>query len=79
MKQHGRNSQYQMKEDKIRNLPEREFRIMIIKILWKLENRRKCKKTVNTVNTTTKVIEGIKNKQTEMNNWNLKLLKLKIL
>ena len=79
MKQHGRNSQYQMKEDKIRNLPEREFRIMIIKIPWKLENRRKCKKTVNTVNTTTKVIEGIKNKQTEMNNWNLKLLKLKIL
>ena len=79
MKQHGRNSQYQMKEDKIRNLPEREFRIMIIKILWKLENRRKCKKTVNTVNTTTKVIEGIKNNQTEMNNWNLKLLKLKIL
>ena len=33
MKQHGRNSQYQMKEDKIRNLPEREFRIMLVKMI----------------------------------------------
>ena len=51
------------------NLPEKEFRIMIIKVLWRLENRmEKMQKAFNTVNTITKDIEEIKNKQTEMNN-----------
>ena len=42
---------------------------MIIKMHWKLENRMdKMQEAFNTVNTITKDIEEIKNKQTEMNN-----------
>ena len=41
---------------------------MIVKMLQQLENRRrKCKKH-STVNTVTKDLDEIKNKQTEMNN-----------
>ena len=63
----------QINEEEITTLPEREFRIMIIKTLWKLENRmEKMQEAFNTFNTIIKDIEEIKNKQTEMNNnyWN---------
>ena len=33
MKEQGRNSQDQINEEEISNLPEREFRIMIVKML----------------------------------------------
>jgi len=33
MKEQGRNSQDQINEEKIIHLPEREFRIMIVKML----------------------------------------------
>ena len=39
MKQQGRNSQDQLNKEEISNLPEREFRIMILKMLQRLENR----------------------------------------
>ena len=69
MKEQGRNSQDHINEEKITNLPEREFRIMIVKMLQRLENRmEKIQETINTVNTITKDIEEIRNKQTEMNN-----------
>ena len=69
MKKQGRNSQDQINEEELSNLPEREFRIMIVKMLQRLENRtEKMQEAFNTVNTTTKDIEEIKNKQTEMNN-----------
>ena len=69
MKEWGRNSQAQINEEEISNLPERELRIMIVKMLWRLENRmEKMQEAFNTVNTITKDIEEIKNKQTEMNN-----------
>ena len=56
-------------EEEISNLLEREFRIMIVKVLQRLENRmEKMQEAFNTVNTVTKNIEEIKNKQTEMNN-----------
>ena len=74
MKEQGRNSQDQINEEEISNLPEREFRIMIVKMLWRLENRMgKMQETFNTVNTITKDIEEIKNKQ----RWITQLLKLK--
>ena len=38
MKEKGRNSQDQINEEEISNLPEREFRIMVIKMLQRLEN-----------------------------------------
>ena len=63
MKEQERNSQDHINEEKITNLPEREFRIMIVKMLWTLENRmEKLQETFNTVNTITKDIEEIKNK-----------------
>ena len=69
MKEQERNSQDHINEEKITNLPEREFRIMIVKMLQRLENRmEKIQETINTVNTITKDIEEIRNKQTEMNN-----------
>ena len=39
MKKQRRNSQSQIIKGEISNLPEREFRIMILKILQRLENR----------------------------------------
>ena len=68
MKEHGRKSQDQINKEEINNLPEREFRMMIVKMLPRLENRiEKMQETLNTVNTITKDIEEIKNKQTVMN------------
>ena len=69
MKEQGRNSQDQINEEEISNLLEREFRIMIAKMLQTLENRmEKMQEAFNTVNTVTKNIEEMKNKQTEMTN-----------
>ena len=69
MKKQGRNSQDQIKEEEISYLPEREFRIMIVKMLQRLENRmKKMQEAFNTVSTITEDMEEIKNKQTEMNN-----------
>ena len=66
MKQQGRNSQDQINEEEISNLLEREFRIMIAKMLQTLENRmEKIQETSNTVNTITQDIEEIKKKQTD--------------
>ena len=50
MKEQSRNSQDQINEEEISNLPEREFRIMIVKMLQRLENRmQKMQDTINTV------------------------------
>ena len=37
-KEQGRNSQDQINEEEISNLPEREFRIMIVNMLLRLKN-----------------------------------------
>ena len=55
-------------EKEIGNLSENEFRVMIGKMFQNLENRmEKMQETIQTVNTITKDIEEIKNKQTVMN------------
>ena len=65
MKEQDRNSQDQINKEQISDLPEREFRIMIVKMLQRHENRmEKMQETMNTVKTITKDIEEIKNKQT---------------
>ena len=69
MKKQSRNSQDKINEEEISNLPKREFRIMIVKMLQKLESKmEKMQEAFNTVNAITKDIEEIKNIQTEMNN-----------
>ena len=69
MKEQGRNSQDQINEEEISNLPEKDLRVTIVKMIRRLENRmEKIQEAFNTVNAITKDIEEIKNKQTEMNN-----------
>ena len=44
MKKQTRNTEVQRNEEEIGKLPEKEFRIMIVKMIKKLENKwRKCK------------------------------------
>ena len=50
MQEQGKNSQGQISEEETSSLPEREFRIMIVKMLQRLENRmQKMQDTINTV------------------------------
>ena len=49
MIEHLRNSQNQINKEEISNLPERELRIMIVKIFQRLENRmERIQETFNT-------------------------------
>ena len=41
MKKQTRNTEVQINEEKISKLPEKEFRIMIVKMITNLENRWK--------------------------------------
>ena len=53
----------QINEEEIGKLPEKEFRIMILKMIKNLENRmEKMQESTN------KDLEELKNKYTEMNN-----------
>ena len=62
MKEKGKNTPDLTNEEEIGSLPEKEFRIMIIKMIQKLGNRmEKIKEMFN------KDLE-LKNKQTMMNN-----------
>ena len=67
MKEQDKTPEKQVNEMEIGNLPEREFRIMIVKIIQDLGKRMgaKIEKTQEMFN---KDIEELKNKQTEMNN-----------
>ena len=57
MKEQGRNSQNQRNEEEVSNLLERKFRIMIVKMLQRLENRmEKIQEEFNTVDAVTKDI-----------------------
>ena len=63
MKEQGKNQPDQKNEEKIGSLPEKEFRIMTIKMIQNLGNRmEKIQETFN------KDLEELKSKQTMMNN-----------
>ena len=63
MKEQMRNTEVQINEEEICKLPEKEFRIMIVKMIKNLEN--KMKKMEESIN---KELEELKNKHTETNN-----------
>ena len=63
MKEQGQNPPDQTNEEEIGSLPEKEFRVMIVKIIQTLRNR--MEKTQETFN---KDLEKLKSKQTMMNN-----------
>ena len=70
MKEQTRNTEVQINEEEIGKLPEKEFRIMIVKMIKNLENKlEKIEESIN------KDIEELKNKHAETT----QLLKLKIL
>ena len=63
MKEQARNTEAQINEEEIGKLPEREFRIMIVKLIKNLENKmEKMQESIN------KDLEELKNKHTEPNN-----------
>ena len=63
MKKQGKNPPDLTNEDEIGSLPEKEFRIMIVKMIQNLGNRmQKIQETFN------KELEELKSKQTVMNN-----------
>ena len=62
MKEQTRNTEVQINEEEIGKLPEKEFRIMIVKMIKNLEN--KMEKRQESIN---KDIEELMNKHTETN------------
>ena len=62
MKEQDKTPEKQLNEVKIGNLPEKEFRVMIVKMIQNLGNRmEEIQKTFN------KDLEELKSKQTVMN------------
>ena len=63
MKEQTRNTEVQINEEEIGKPPEKEFRIMMVKVIKNLENKmEKMKESIN------KDLEELKNKHTETNN-----------
>ena len=63
MKEQIRNTEVQINEEEIGKLPEKEVRIMIVKMIKNLENQmEKMQESIN------KELEGLKNKHTDTNN-----------
>ena len=67
MKEQDKTPEKQLNEVEIGNLPEKEFRIMVVKMIQDLRKRMEAKieKMQEMFN---KHLEELKNKQTEMNN-----------
>ena len=62
MKEQARNTEVQVNEEEIGKLPEKEFRIMIVKMTKNLENKmEKMQESIN------KDLKELKNKHTETN------------
>ena len=63
MKEQTTNTKVQINEEEIGKLPEKEFRIMIVKMIENLENKMETiQESIN------KDLEELKNKHTETNN-----------
>ena len=63
VKEQTRNTDVQINEDEIGKLPEKEFRIMIVKMIKNLENKmEKMQESIN------KDLDELKNKHAETNN-----------
>ena len=77
MKEQTRNTEIQINEEEIGKLPEKEFRIMIVKMIKNLENKiEKMQEPIS------KDLKELKNKHTEttqLQHKTTQLLKLKIL
>ena len=63
VKEHEKCPPSQTKEEEIENLPEKEFRIMIIKMIQNLENKRELQ--INSLETKIEKIQEMFNKDLE--------------
>ena len=64
MKGHTRNTEVQINEEETGKLPEKEFRIMMVKMIKNLKNKmEKMQESIN------EDLEELKNKHTETNNY----------
>ena len=73
MKEQTRNTEIQINEEEIGKLPEKGFRIMIVKIIRNLENR--MEKMQESINNDLEELKNNRDKQRQTT----QLLKLKIL
>ena len=63
MKEQARNTEVQINEEEIGKLPEKEYRLLIVKMIKNLESKmEKMQESIN------KCLEELKNKHTEINN-----------
>ena len=62
MKEQGKNLQDQINEEEIGNLPEKEFRVVIVKMIQNLRNRMEAR-TEKIQEMINKDLEELKNKQ----------------
>ena len=67
MKEQGKNLQDKINEEEIGNIPEKEFRVIRVKMIQNLGNRMEAQ-TERIQEMFNKNLEELKNKQTEMNN-----------
>ena len=68
MKERTKNTEVQINEEEIGKLPQKEFRIVTVKMIKNLENRmEKMQESIN------KDPEELNNKHTEMNNTNTEI------
>ena len=71
MKEQTRNIEVKINEEEVDKLPEKEFRIMIVKMIKTLENKmEKMQESIN------KDLEELKNKHPETNNTITEIKKL---
>ena len=63
VKEHEKCSPSQTKKEEIGNLPEKEFRIMIIKMIQNLENKMELQ--INSLETKIEKMQGMFNKDLE--------------
>ena len=65
MKEQTRNTEVKINEEEINKIPEKEFRIIIVKMILKKNIENKMKKMQESIN---KDVEELKNKHIETNN-----------
>ena len=63
MKEHGKNPSNQTKEEETGSLPEKEFRIMIVKMIQNLENKMELQ--INSLETRIETMQEKFNKDLE--------------
>jgi len=65
VKEHDKNTPNQTKDEEIWSLPEKEFRIMIVKMTQNLKKKKKMELQINSLETKIEKMQEILNKDLE--------------